>query len=87
TSANIIISIGTPIVQPYLGIGYDSNELTAGEKAKEENPLLKELKGRSTGTRIELGANISPFPFVYLYGGYASSYGDTGYTAGLGIKF
>ncbi len=87
TSGNIIVSVGTPIVQPYIGIGYDSTELTGGDKAKKENPILEDIKGKSNGTRIEAGANISPFPFIYLYGGYTLIYQDTGYTFGLGVKF
>jgi len=87
TSANVIASIGIPIVKPYIGFGYDTSTLIAGDKAKNENPALADLKGEYSGTRFEIGANISPFPFVYLYGAYNYIYGDTGYTFGLGVKF
>ncbi|MBU2567734.1 MAG: hypothetical protein KJ967_03035 [Elusimicrobia bacterium] len=84
---NISASVEIPFIKPYIGIGYDINEVKPGSKALQEEPLLAGLKGTHSGTRMEAGINITPFPFVYLYGSYSIVYEDTGYTLGLGIKF
>lgn len=82
----VLASVNIPIIKPYLGISQISTTVNPGDKAVEATPLLAGMKGTASGTLIEAGLNISPFPFFYLHGGMIVS-GGSGYTAGAGLKF
>jgi hypothetical protein len=84
---NACISLGLPVITPYVSVGSDSSELTPGVSAIAANPLLSGHKGTASGLRYEGGINLKPFPLFYIYYGYTVMYGDAGQTVGLGIKF
>ncbi|OGS21351.1 MAG: hypothetical protein A2252_08915 [Elusimicrobia bacterium RIFOXYA2_FULL_39_19] len=87
TGLGVVASLDIPIIKPYVGFGSDSTEVTPGTKALADAPLLEGVKGKSSGTRIEAGVNISPLPLLYIYGAYTMVNSGTGYAGGLGLKF
>lgn len=79
-SVGAALSFGIPIVNPYIGAGLDSTTV-------EPDSTITDLKGTASGTRLEAGINLTLFPFTYMQLGAAIVNGDTGYTAGFGVKF
>ena len=84
-SGNLMMSLGLPFVTPYAGVGVDRTRVTV--RASTVDPALVGVSEAAVGTRLEFGLNVKPLPFVYLHGGYAWLHGQSGYEAGLGLRF
>ncbi|MBU0951523.1 MAG: hypothetical protein KKH91_01665 [Elusimicrobia bacterium] len=83
TGVGVTASLNIPVIQPYIGITSESTSVTPGAKAA----ILEGSSGKSSGLRLEGGINFSPFPLLYIYGGYTMVADGTGYSAALGLKF
>ena len=79
-SADAVVSIGLPIITPYLGVGIDKTEVTP-------DSTIVDLKGTAQTTHIEGGVNLALIPFTYIKIGATMIDGSMGYDAGLGVKF
>jgi len=87
-SANIVASFGLPLIKPYIGLGIDSTEVKATDKAKQNTPMVsEEVKGESNVTRIELGINLNIIPLLYFNLGYGIVDSDNFYVLSAGLKF
>jgi len=82
-SAGVQASFNIPIVKPFVGIGFDRTKVEVNSPLS----LLNGVSAKASGTRAQVGATISPLPFVYIYGAYNLLHGQTGYSFGLGAKF
>lgn len=87
TGIGAVASVNIPVIQPYVGVTSESTNITPGAKAILANPLLDGISGKSSGLRLEAGLNFSPFPLLYIYGGYTMVADGTGYSAAVGLKF
>lgn len=77
-SGNLVASFDIPFIHPYIGVGYDATKV---------NPDGSALNGKSAGTRLEAGVNLSIIPFTYLsIGGGLANNRRLGH-AGLGVRF
>lgn len=83
-SASVSASYKLPIVEPFIGFGYDSTKITV---SAAQNPLLTELSATATGTRLTGGVNLTLLPFTYFYGAATLANGNVVYTLGLGARF
>lgn len=82
-SLNAIVSLGVPVLTPYVVIGIDNGNLKV-----DNNVILGDLSGKlSNGIRYEAGINLSLVPFMYLNFSYGQAYSDTTMSAGIGLKF
>ncbi len=83
-SANASFDINVPVVSPYIGVGWDHSRI----KVKDAADLtLVGLKVKANGTRAVAGINFKPFPLCYVNAAYANLHGESGYEAGMGLKF
>lgn len=72
------------LIDPYIGIGYDTTTVTPDASLGLAD---RDLKGTASGVRVEGGVNIALLPTTYLRVGVALAGGEMGGTAGLGMKF
>lgn len=88
-SANLVLSIDFPFIDPYLGAGYDVSKLKPTALAFQGAPgtLSRSLEGESNGHRIEAGINLHLIPFTYLNLGAGIANGESMYHGGLGVAF
>ncbi|MEA3307647.1 MAG: DUF6588 family protein [Elusimicrobiota bacterium] len=82
-SFDVAASFDIPVIKPYIGFGYDKTKL----ETKNIGSGLDGIEAKASGTRMSIGAKVTPFPFTYLYGAYSMLHGNTGAQMGLGIKF
>jgi hypothetical protein len=77
-------SFDIPVIKPFVGVGLDRTNLEV------KNVSVAAMNGKS-GTiskpRYTLGVRLSPLPLLYVYGAYNILHGQTGYSAGAGLKF
>ncbi|MBI4052086.1 MAG: hypothetical protein HY400_06235 [Elusimicrobia bacterium] len=83
-SANVSASVSVPIVTPYVGVGLDSTRLKVKQATTS---ALVGLTAKTTESRLTAGLSFTPFPLVYLHGGYNLMHGESGYELGLGVRF
>lgn len=76
-------SFDIPVIKPYAGVGLDRTKI----ESKSGTPIPSGTSGTISKTRYTLGVRISPLPLMYVYGAYNILHGQTGYSAGAGIKF
>ncbi|MBU2575126.1 MAG: hypothetical protein KKH28_13725 [Elusimicrobia bacterium] len=76
-------SFNIPIIKPFVGVGYDKTSL----EVKGVSALVNGIEGKSSKTRLTVGAKLIPFPFLYVYGAYTLLHGNTGMNFGLGARF
>ena len=82
-SFDVSASFDIPVIKPYVGLGYDKTTL----EIKNVAVLLDGVEAKTSGTRMTIGAKMTPFPFTYIYGAYSMLHGNAGAQLGLGIKF
>jgi hypothetical protein len=90
TSLAATVSVGLPIIKPYVTAAYDSGMLTVADTLLRERGIpLSTLEGKfSGGTRLEIGLNLQPLPFIYANACYGLSvYGNTGFSGSVGLRF
>ncbi|OGS18306.1 MAG: hypothetical protein A2219_08745 [Elusimicrobia bacterium RIFOXYA2_FULL_50_26] len=83
-SVGAVASFNIPVVDPYVGIGFDS---TSVEPDSSISLPQAGMKGSASAYRLEAGINLSLFPLTYLQLGGVLINSDLSYTAGLGLKF
>ncbi len=88
-SANAVLSIDFPLIDPYIGGGFDSSTLDLKDPAFEGVPaaVSRSLDGKANGSRVEAGVNLHLIPFTYLNLGAGLANGQAMYHAGAGVKF
>lgn len=77
-------SFNLVLIDPYIGIGYDTTTVTPDASLGLSDPALK---GNASGVRVEGGVNIALLPSTYFRVGVALTGGEMGGTASLGMKF
>ncbi len=82
-SLDAAASFNIPIIKPFVGVGYDKTTI----EIKGVSALVNGIEGKASKTRLTLGAKVSPFPFLYLYGAYTLLHSDTAVNFGLGARF
>lgn len=83
--ANVVASIGTQTISPYLAAGFDSTRVLV-----RSSRLDPTLNGDNFGTlepRYTAGVRIKPFQFTYLSLAATMAHGQGGAEAGLGVRF
>jgi hypothetical protein len=73
-----------PIVHPFLGVGLDTTKLTIEQNV---NGTLVGANDTGKGGRVNIGLDITPMPFTYLYLAFTGQHGRSGVNGGLGIRF
>jgi len=88
-SVNAALSIEFPLIDPYIGAGYDYTTLDPTAKAFAETPASvdRSLEGKSSGYRVEVGANLHLLPFTYLTLAAGLANGQELYHAAAGVRF
>lgn len=73
-----------PIIQPFIGAGFDDTKATINSA---QLAGLNGLSATATGSRLAIGVDITPFPFVDLRAAYMMFHGISGeeITAGIGF--
>lgn len=90
TSLAATVSVGLPIIKPYLTAAYDSGTMSVASTLLQERGLpISQLEGKlSSGTRLEIGLNLQPLPFIYANACYGMSvYGSSGFSGSVGLRF
>lgn len=87
-SFDLMVSKKFMIITPYAGFGYDKTsmdiEYTYVEMPGTELPISVNVDGSTA--RFTVGLNLSPFPFVKIFGDYnVGKYSEI--TAGMAISF
>ncbi|MBN1384641.1 MAG: hypothetical protein JW983_07175 [Elusimicrobia bacterium] len=83
-----IFSVKVPVVEPYVGVAFDSTSLETDLSSAALALISKtNIDVSESQTRFVGGLNISPFPFTYINvaGTYSVTY--VGVDLGLGFKF
>ena len=76
-------SFDIPVIKPYVGVGVDRTKV----EVKNVSPFLNGTSGTISKPRYTIGIRLSPMPLLYVYGAYNILHGQTGYSAGAGLKF
>ena len=76
-------SFDIPVIKPYVGVGLDRTKV----EVKGVSAALNGTSGTISKPRYTLGVRFSPVPLLYVYGAYNILHGQTGYSAGAGLKF
>ena len=69
-----------PVITPYAGVGYDSTNVNP-------DSTISGMSGSASGTRVEVGIDLTLIPFTYLQLGAQMAGGSTDATAGIGVWF
>lgn len=73
-----------PIIQPFIGAGFDDTKATIDSA---QVPGLTGLSATATGSRLAAGIDITPFPFVDLRAAYMLFHGIPGGSITIGVGF
>ena len=76
-------SFDIPVIKPYVGVGLDRTKV----EVQGVSALLNGTSGTISKPRYTVGVRLSPMPLLYVYGAYNILHGQTGYSAGAGLKF
>ncbi len=79
-SASAVASANVLFFTPYVGVGYDYGEL------KTRNLAISDSTSDGSA-RFTAGVNMTPFPFVYVFGAYTKTENNHGLQAGIGLNF
>jgi hypothetical protein len=82
TGASAMASWNIPIIKPFLGFGLDRAKIT--NKTGVPGTVGE---ASATGSRMTVGASITPFPLAYIMGSYTILHGQTAANLGLGLRF
>lgn len=83
-AANASAGLSLPLVTPFASVGYDLTKVSVGAAT------FAGVAGQSAwarGTRVAVGADLTPFPFMRLRGAYQMLHGLPGATLDLLFKF
>jgi hypothetical protein len=83
--ANLVTSIGTQTVSPYLGVGFDRTRLLV--RSSRLDPTLNGTITTTTESRVTAGVRVKPFQFTYVNLAYTLMHGQSGAEAGIGVRF
>ncbi|PIU17770.1 MAG: hypothetical protein COT18_12335 [Elusimicrobia bacterium CG08_land_8_20_14_0_20_59_10] len=86
-SLNAVASFDIPVIKPFIGVGLDRTSLKVQDVSGAIGTLVNGAEASASQPRYTLGVRFSPLPLVYVYGAYSSLHGQSGYNAGLGVKF
>jgi hypothetical protein len=79
-------SFDIPVIKPYVGVGLDRTRVEV-KGLPVANAALNGDSGTVSKPRYTVGVRFSPMPLLYVYGAYNILHGQTGYSAGAGLKF
>lgn len=82
---NLVASIGTPRVAPYVGAGADRTRVVV--KASDLDPALIGVEATTLESRFTAGLSVRPTPFIYVQAAMTLTHGIPGVDTGLGIRF
>ncbi|MGB2579877.1 hypothetical protein AAIR98_001796 [Elusimicrobium simillimum] len=82
-SASVSASVKVLILEPYVGVGYDYTDL----EVKSTGTSFDGKSYDHDGTRFTAGLNVTPFPFLYVFGSYTQASSTKIYQAGVGARF
>jgi hypothetical protein len=82
---NLVASIGSPTIAPYLGVGLDRTRVAV--KASLQDPTLVGGEAAATESRFTAGLSVRPHPFVYVQGAFTVAHREPGFDFGFGIRF
>lgn len=80
---NLIVSLNTPVVSPYFGIGMDHTKLIA---QTIQDPALVGKRISVAEPRYTAGLKMVFLNYGYISGGYTYTHGQGLVTAGLGLR-
>lgn len=83
-SLNAAAGWNLPFVTPFVGIGVDRTKATVKAAA---TPAAIGATATATGTRLNAGVDLTPFPFLRLRAAYMMVHGLPGFAAGIFAKF
>jgi hypothetical protein len=73
-----------PFINPFIGVGYDH---TTVEALKSDIPGQAGLSAGGEGSRLAVGADLKPLPFVRVRGAYMLLHGIPAVLANVGVTF
>ncbi|MBI4387019.1 MAG: hypothetical protein HY551_06525 [Elusimicrobia bacterium] len=82
---NLVVSMGTPAVSPYVGAGFDRTRVVVRDSRFD--PALNETAVITLEPRFTTGISLRPKTFTYLQGAFTLAHGQPGIDMGLGIRF
>lgn len=82
-SLDAAASFDLPVIKPFVGVGLDRTKV----EIKNVDAALNGTSGTISKPRYTVGVRLSPMPLLYVYGAYNILHGQTGYSAGAGLKF
>ncbi|MBI5745348.1 MAG: hypothetical protein HY952_12465 [Elusimicrobia bacterium] len=82
-SLNAVASFDIPVIKPFAGVGLDRTKI----EIKNVSAALNGTRASISKPRYTLGVRLAPMPLLYVYGAYNILHGQTGYSAGAGVKF
>lgn len=83
--ANLVGSMGTPMVTPYLGVGVDKVNLKV--RSSLVDPTLNGSDVTTTEPRYTLGIRLKPWQFFYISLAGIYVHQQAGAEAGMGVRF
>jgi hypothetical protein len=89
-ASNLVVSLNTPPVSPYFGVGMDNTSLTVQHAVDSSNPaVLPAIVGHKVSVlvpRYTAGFRLTFLTYGYLSGGYTYTHNRGLVTAGLGLR-
>ena len=82
---NVVASIGTTRVAPYVGAGVDRTRVVV--KSSDLDPTLVGVETTTLESRFTVGLSVRPTPFSYVQAAFTMTHGIPGMDTGLGIRF
>lgn len=82
-SIDAAASFDIPVIKPYVGVGLDRTKV----EVKSGTAIPSGTSGTISKPRYTVGVRLSPMPLLYVYGAYNVLHGQSGYSAGAGLKF
>lgn len=87
-SINAGLSWNLPIIEPFLGAGFDSTRVTVGAAGSSLlNPANAGASATANGSRFVGGLDLTPFPFTRIHAAFTLLHGMTGGRFGLAAQF
>ncbi len=83
--ASLVGSMGTQLVTPYAGVGFDRTRVLVRSSAAD--PTLNGQNFTTFEPRYTAGVNLRPWPFFYLNVAGIFAHGQPGAEGGLGVRF
>jgi hypothetical protein len=84
-ACGLAVSLNTPVVSPYFGLGMDNTKLTV-QAVTVNDPSLTGKSVSVTEPRYTAGVKLTFLNYGYLSGGYTYTHSQSLVTAGLGLR-